>query len=50
MAQRRAQKKYEDQIVEGKNEEIFPAKTLQKNGLLKAELSQYGYEAFLREL
>ena len=37
-------------MADGKNEDTCSARTLQKNGLLKAELSQYGYEAFIKEL
>ena len=34
----------------GKNDEVSSARNLQLRGQLKAELSQYNYEAFVKEL
>ena len=34
----------------GKNDEVSSARALQQRGQLKAELSQYNYEAFIKEL
>ena len=51
MALRRAQKLFEANFEKNeKKDEVSSARALQLRGQLKAELSQYNYEAFIKEL